>query len=410
MKIETKLLVIADDFTGAMDTAVQFTKLGIETLVYRKLEIVSFLEAEVVVVNINSRHLSKEEAYSLVARLTKKAVQNGVEYFYKKTDSALRGHIGSELSAMLNESGSGTMFFVPSYPKMNRITVGGTQYIGVTKVSESAFKDDPFNPVTESYIPKIIGQETDEKVYITHARESLNLTSGIVVVDSITEEDLMFTADKLKALDAKVFAGCAGFAEFLPMIIKFSTVRSKKYIKRSKSLIPITASVNPITLAQLKYAKKEGFEVFTLSKSQKMHKEYFSTLYFHKTVEKIYEKFKADEPVALASVMKATDYITPEGYDLKAVAEQLAGNMALIARQLLWYSTAALFIIGGDLLEALFDVLKSTTIIPKNEILPGVVEFEIIVKGKRKTIISKSGGFGNEDCIVEVFNRYARKK
>jgi uncharacterized protein YgbK (DUF1537 family) len=66
-----KLLVIADDFTGAMDTGVQFSKKGVPTLVTTDRR--ACLQApdektEVLVVDIESRHLRAPEAYTLWRR------------------------------------------------------------------------------------------------------------------------------------------------------------------------------------------------------------------------------------------------------------------------------------------------------------------------------------------------------
>jgi uncharacterized protein YgbK (DUF1537 family) len=64
-----KLVVIADDFTGALDTAVQFAKRGIKTLVTADatVDLASFdEEIEVLTIDIESRHLNSEAAYARV--------------------------------------------------------------------------------------------------------------------------------------------------------------------------------------------------------------------------------------------------------------------------------------------------------------------------------------------------------
>ena len=121
-----QLVVFADDFTGAVDTGVQFSKQGISTLVTldRSLDIAEST-AEVLIVDVESRHVSPQEAYQRVYSLVKKAQQMGVRNFYKKTDSTLRGNIGSELSALLDASGEDVLVFVPAFPKLQRTTHNG---------------------------------------------------------------------------------------------------------------------------------------------------------------------------------------------------------------------------------------------------------------------------------------------
>ena len=95
------LLILADDFTGALDTGVQFAACGIATRVVVG-EQVDFAanDAAVLVVDTETRHLPAAEAYAVIAKLTREAMSAGVFSIYKKTDSALRGNIGAELSAV----------------------------------------------------------------------------------------------------------------------------------------------------------------------------------------------------------------------------------------------------------------------------------------------------------------------
>ena len=92
-----KLLIIADDFTGALDTAIQFVKKGIETLVFTGTEIVGtekINSAKVLVVDAQTRPMTPARAYETVRILVRQAIKMGVEVIYKKTDSALRGRCG----------------------------------------------------------------------------------------------------------------------------------------------------------------------------------------------------------------------------------------------------------------------------------------------------------------------------
>ncbi len=67
-----KLLVIADDLTGASDTGVQFAKKGIPVLVVTGITCESTTlstDHQVVVVNTESRHLEAAEAGQRVKRV-----------------------------------------------------------------------------------------------------------------------------------------------------------------------------------------------------------------------------------------------------------------------------------------------------------------------------------------------------
>ena len=98
------LFVIADDFTGALDTGVQFASYGAATKVVvgtglQALE--ADAQTQVLVVDAETRHLPAAQAYDTVYRLVRWAKEKKIGCIYKKTDSALRGNIGAELSAAL---------------------------------------------------------------------------------------------------------------------------------------------------------------------------------------------------------------------------------------------------------------------------------------------------------------------
>lgn len=79
------LLILADDFTGALDTGVQFAACGIPTRVVVG-EQVDFAanDAAVLVVDTETRHLPAAEAYAVIAKLTREAMSAGVFSIYKR--------------------------------------------------------------------------------------------------------------------------------------------------------------------------------------------------------------------------------------------------------------------------------------------------------------------------------------
>ncbi len=163
------LLIIADDFTGALDTGVKFAARGAAVRVVTDYEY-EFGQtdsgAQVLVMDAETRHLSGEEAYRRVYRIVKRAREARVAYIYKKTDSALRGNIGSELAAALDASGEPVLHFFPAFPKMKRTTRRGIHYIDGVPVQESVFGQDPFEPVRCSFIPDIIRQQSSTEVKV----------------------------------------------------------------------------------------------------------------------------------------------------------------------------------------------------------------------------------------------------
>lgn len=166
------LLMIADDFTGALDTGVQFAASGVETRVVVGMDGVLSLpapEVRVLVVDAETRHMAPEAACAVVESLTRQAVDLGVQYIYKKTDSALRGNIGAELTALLRASGEKRLPFLPAYPQVGRTTVGGVHLVNGVPVAESVFGQDPFEPVRHSSVAELIAEQSGVPVHLSPA-------------------------------------------------------------------------------------------------------------------------------------------------------------------------------------------------------------------------------------------------
>ena len=86
----TRLLTIADDFTGALDTGVQFAVRGARTCVVTDPAYdfsQTKAETEVLVLDVETRHLTPEAAYQRVFRAVRDALGAGFTCIYKKTDS-----------------------------------------------------------------------------------------------------------------------------------------------------------------------------------------------------------------------------------------------------------------------------------------------------------------------------------
>ena len=213
-----KLLVIADDFTGALDTGVQFSKRGIPTMVSTDTTF-NFNEmneeVDVLVIDTESRYLSFEEAYSLIHRIIVSAKNADVPFIFNKVDSALRGNISAEIKAVLDASRATAVPFLPAYPEMNRVLIDGNLYIDQILVSESVFGKDPYEPVNESNVLRRLKKEAniDSLLIKETFPQSFN---GVLLFDAKTNEDMEQHVERLQQKNLlSMTVGCAGFAKIL---------------------------------------------------------------------------------------------------------------------------------------------------------------------------------------------------
>lgn len=100
--------IIADDLTGANDTALQFTLNGADTniILDTDLENVSGHVPQAWAVSTESRNVDPETAFERVKSATELFLEKiKPDYFYKKIDSTLRGNIAVEVMSMLKVLG-----------------------------------------------------------------------------------------------------------------------------------------------------------------------------------------------------------------------------------------------------------------------------------------------------------------
>lgn len=412
-----KLLVIADDFTGALDTGVQFSKQGVATLVATDNQL-CFKdignEIEVLVLDIESRHVSAGEAYKRVGNVVKKAIETGIDYIYKKTDSTLRGNIGAELAALLDISSRNQLPFIPAFPKNHRITVNGIQYVSGEEINKTVFAQDPFTPVKHSSIIDIIRQQsniTTESIstenYIRTEKEYQEKT--ICIFDAQTDLDMEKIGRELKKTNRlNILAGCAGFAEILPELLELKKGEMKWQGNKENVLI-VSGSVNQIAIDQISFAKKRGYRAITLSPKQKLNSHCHEFQDFNKDNldDKIIKGLKEFHKVILESVSSreqiliTKEFAINKGIPLETIPFCIVNNMGEIVKRVLdKFLIGNLLVFGGDTLFGIIDKIQCEGIFPIKEIAPGVVAAKAVFKdGKFLRILTKAGGFGEIDII-----------
>ena len=120
--LRTKIGVIADDFTGANDTGLQFSKQGALTGVFLNLPDIdnALNEFDVVVFDTESRFDDKNTAFEKVFQAAQVFTQKGVLHIYKKLDSTMRGNIGAEIDGAIEATSTRAAFVVPAMPSIRR--------------------------------------------------------------------------------------------------------------------------------------------------------------------------------------------------------------------------------------------------------------------------------------------------
>lgn len=404
-----KLLVIADDFTGALDTGVQFSKQGIPTVVSTdtriKYDEVSE-EIEVLVVDTESRYLSFEASYKLIFDIIVSAKSAGIPFMYKKVDSALRGNISAEIKAVLEASQAKAIPFLPAYPEMNRVLMNGDLYIDQVLVSESVFANDPYEPVTESNVLRRLRMEA--AIFGQLVTDTLpKPRNGILVFDAATNDDLERQADLLEQNELlSISIGCAGFAQVLAKRL-FPNVRPRSYSIK-KPLVVMCGSVNPITKKQVEHSEKQNHPRISLTAAQLLQHHYWRSAAGKKEIADFVSLIEQRPLVLFETLSNETSreiqvYGQENGLAVSDFRFKIGRSLGELTQELWLKHTNNTFLFtGGDTLFQSMEVLGVDKIEPIAEISTGVVLSVIEWQGHKRQVITKSGGFGNEQLLEEI--------
>lgn len=399
-----KVLIIADDFTGALDTGVKFAQKGAKTKVMTKWD-ASFVDdpSEVLVLCVPTRHESPEDAYDMVKEVVEIA-DGKVGTIFKKTDSVLRGNVGAELTAVLEGSSADQLYFIPALPSMRRITLGGIHYVAGIAVKNSVFGRDPFDPVTESYVPDLLHKQSDayiESVSVEDAISKVPAGEGkaIYVYDCESSDTLDAELKLLcKKGMPKLVAGCSGLAQALATRVGDET-RTTPSMSDGR-LTVVCGSVNPISIAQMNFAERYGFSRVHMVDPQ-----------FLEETDALAETAQGLVYVGKYGAGLIVDTLyAKDGVQRTQTEAELEKTRALISKRtglLMKYMLESgydgrLMIIGGDTLLEFANSIGCYELYPMCEIDPGTVVFKLEYQGKEHEIITKSGGFGSEELLVKI--------
>ncbi len=419
-----KLLIIADDFTGSLDTGVQFAKEGIQTRVTMDFNEEFQKESKedtVVVVNAETRPLTPSQAYDRVYSIVNSAVKARIDFIFKKTDSALRGNIGCELSALLDAGQKAFLPFIPAFPKMGRVTRKGIHYIDGIPVNESVFGKDPFEPVAYADIKKIIASQSDVKVLslpqdqAEYEKASLGDENYIAVYDANSDEEMYEIGRKLKdKSQLGLIAGCAGFASQLPKLLEL-TGEQKRSSSKVQHLLVISGSLNPITEKQIQHAEEHDFHRISLEVEAMMKEKYWDTVEGKAQIESIIAASRENSHLIVDTFYQKKEKDVrkePSEFSREDIRFQVAGLLGKMAELLLEAKIAkthAVVITGGDTVMGFMKRQHCKELTPVCEIGQGAVLFLLDWNGESVQVISKSGGFGEKDIFVTIANQLIEK-
>lgn len=396
-----KIAIIADDLTSATDTSIQFTRSGYsaEVVFYDQLALKS--EVDVVAVDTNSRAQSAAEAQRRT-RVTARGLKDS-PIIYKTVDSTLRGHLGLELSALLQETEHKTAIIAPAFPLCGRTTQDGAQLLHGRLVHETEFAFDPANPVISSQIASLL-QSPDLAPVMMLSRKEIrdpNRVQGAiasarcVVVDSETQDDLRALVQAVADLSTVCWVGSPGLARALADQLPRLQSQPAVQPQACKRVLIVVGSLNPVTRAQLKHLLSQKN---TVSLTVQPSRVVGGRAARDRIVQQMEEHFRLGHTVVLCSPDKP---VRSEGnHDAGDAVRSLA---EVACRAITEQFADGLVVTGGATAEAVLRRAGITGLRLENEVTPGIPTAKAVHPHELR-IVTKAGGFGSENALLESYS------
>lgn len=339
------LAILADDLTGALDTAAPFAARGMHVEVALSTGAVgeALREApQVLSINLASREIGAEAARREAERAL--AALPAATRLFKKVDSRLKGHIVAELDAMSYQAA----LVAPAIPAFGRIVKDGC----------------------------VTGFGVDTPISIAERLGSHAARATIPDIASQNEMHLWLEGADEAGIDLLV--GARGLAEALAETMSGQAPARAAEIPAGPGLFVI-GSRDPITLAQVEALLGHGNLRHLPAPNGRL------------------EGVWADgSGLTLVQAVPSEDIVTSEEVS-HALAESVCPDLTAAASTLL--------LSGGATAEAVLRKMGIVRFRLRGECLPGLG----LAHAQGHCIIAKSGGFGQPDTLREIADRLCGK-
>ena len=396
------VMIVADDLSGATDSAVACAERGLDTVVVLG-ETSDPGTAEAIAFDADTRRLTRDAAAAETARLVRTHAKARGGLLFKKVDSTLRGHVGPEIAALLNArrhliarpSGERTIaVFAPAFPALGRTTVNGRQHLNGIPLEETelwqregiagsaSLLDMMSRADLESKllpIETIRGGANSIRAAMTDAAEQ----ADVLVCDAETEEDLAAIAQaSLEIAVDPVWAGSAGLIGHLLDAADVSRQKPTlpQPVLSAGPLLFVVGSLSSVSRRQAERLAKEDIVVLAIEAAMFNNSVRPAAL-----ADRLAAALAAGKDVLLLS--------TPQAALSRLDAGALSAALGDLVAPHAW-RIGGLFATGGETARAVLTGMGVTTLRPVAEIERGI---PLSVAGGPRPfpVITKAGAFGD---------------
>jgi D-threonate/D-erythronate kinase len=359
----TIVRLLADDLTGALDTAAEFVPVTGELPVLwpggSRQELVGSLGLD-----SGTRERDPEAAAAEVARLA--PTLNGADIAFKKIDSLMRGAALAEIAACMRSGPWRFCVLAPAFPYQGRITRAGRQY-----------RHDG-----SGWIPVGDDLAAGLRAFGVSAQRGpgdADLPPGITVLDAETDEDLRrIVATGRRCAGPVLWAGTGGLAQALT-----AGYSRPALLPLPGPILGLFGSDQPVTAGQLAACEPHWLHI----------------------------EGHALDPIPRrldAAGLALVSFHLPPGTPRASAAARIAIAITRLIDRV--GPPGTVVVAGGETLRSLCDAVGARALSVQGRLVPGVPQS--VIQGGRwngVTVVSKSGAFGHKSLLRELILERADK-
>ncbi|WP_431907356.1 4-hydroxythreonine-4-phosphate dehydrogenase PdxA [Nonomuraea jabiensis] len=417
------VLIVADDLSGAAESAARIIMRGTRTTIVLAHQAVrgECGPADILVVDTDSRHRPPAEAAAAVRSALALASAGRPRLVFKKIDSLLRGNVAAEVAALV-APGAGIVV-APALPGLDRVVRGGVLYVGgVALHRANAWAVDGVAPpasVEAALAPlpvRVLDLATVRSDRLSEAIASCAEDSHIALCDAETDLDLDAVLRAALAVPSVRLVGSGGLADALG-----------RHLRSPGAAVEQTA-VEQSPTGETPIAEREPVPAHTarhdgVARTAPLVVVGSAEAVAAEQVRRLVEAGAVPVALPLTALLGTPSgrdplpripigeravvaFLDSAGAVLPAASRDLARRLAEVVADAVRASprTVDLVLTGGETARRVLDALQVRELTPVGQVHPGAVHSRT---PDGRSVVTRPGSFGGADSLVEIVSALA---
>jgi len=337
--------------------------------------------------------LSESQAAAAVCQAARSLEVDQDSRFFKKVDSTMRGHPGSELAVMMETLGIHRALVCPAFPQQGRVVRDGRLFVRGTPLGETEFAEKAGVSDLRSFFRPNSPYQTIRLDAVRGGADTLiRLLNrpGVSIADAETADDLDMLAEVGERAGMQLYCGSAGLGRALSARVAACERRDPRRPRRGGAIIIIAGSRSSAAREQSNYLEAKGIGAVWVTNDAIVN-----------------DSLRNADVLRIANMTDNREAVLVSVGNLEHIPgreQQTASVLAQIAKGVLERVPAGgLILTGGDTAAAVCRALDCSALDLYGEVQPGLV-WGILTDGMCAglPVVTKAGGFGNPETLMDA--------